>query len=174
MIGENRPMRVAMVCLGNICRSPMAASVARQLVAQAGAGGQITVESFGTAAYHEGGPADQRADAALERRGWPSGNHLARQLRAEDLSSLDLILCADRDNLANVRRLVRSAPAGTPRPRVELLRQYDPHAAVDDDEVADPYSGGAGEFEATLAIIERSCRSLLASLVTDSAPGTER
>lgn len=98
-------MDVAMVCLGNICRSPMAESVASALVHDAGLSDLVSVESFGTASYHVGERAHPQADAALRRRSWPAGHHRARHLERADLARLDLVLCADRANLADVRRL---------------------------------------------------------------------
>ncbi|HUY40405.1 MAG TPA: low molecular weight phosphotyrosine protein phosphatase, partial [Candidatus Dormibacteraeota bacterium] len=93
---DNDPVRVAMVCLGNICRSPMAAVVAGAMVEQAGLSGLVVVESFGTANYHAGELADPGALGALRRRGWPAGGHRARQLLPEHVVAADLVLCADR------------------------------------------------------------------------------
>jgi protein-tyrosine phosphatase len=152
-------MRIAMVCLGNICRSPMAASVAASLVSEAGLDAAVTVESYGTAGYHGGEPADRRADAALRRRGWPAGGHRARQLTAGDLRQLDLVLCADRDNLRAVRRL-----APEQADKVRLLRSFDPQAAPGDDEVPDPWGGDDAAFDEALTVIEVACRGLVREL----------
>ncbi|HTX01153.1 MAG TPA: low molecular weight protein-tyrosine-phosphatase [Acidimicrobiales bacterium] len=155
-------MRIAIVCLGNICRSPMAETVAATLVEKAGLAGSVRVESFGTAGYHIGDPADPRGDAALARGGWPPRRHKVRQLTAADVAGADLVLCADRANLAAVRRL---AGEGVGRSsKVRLLRSYDSLATPGDDEVPDPYHGADAEFDATLAIIERSCRRLVDDL----------
>ena len=148
-----------MVCLGNICRSPMAASVAASLVSEAGLDPAVTVESYGTAGYHGGEPADRRADAALRRRGWPAGGHRARQLTAGDLRQLDLVLCADRDNLRAVRRL-----APEQADKVRLLRSFDPQAAPGDDEVPDPWGGDDAAFDEALTVIEVACRGLVREL----------
>ncbi|MGC8462162.1 MAG: low molecular weight protein-tyrosine-phosphatase [Acidimicrobiales bacterium] len=102
-------MDVAMVCLGNICRSPMAEAVASALVREAGLSDLVSIESFGTASYHVGERAHPQAEAALRRRGWPVGDHRARNLRRRDLDRLDLVLCADRANLAEVHRVAGSA-----------------------------------------------------------------
>ena len=98
-----------MVCLGNICRSPMAEAVASALVRESGLSDLVSIESFGTASYHVGERAHPQAEAALRRRGWPVGDHRARNLRRRDLDRLDLVLCADRANLAEVRRVAGSA-----------------------------------------------------------------
>lgn len=114
-------MDVAMVCLGNICRSPMAESVASALVLEAGLADLVSVESFGTASYHVGERAHPQADAALRRRGWPAGHHRARHLQRRDLARLDLVLCADQANLADVCRL--AGPAGLTELAVADLRK---------------------------------------------------
>ena len=158
---QNGRMRVAMVCLGNICRSPMAAAVATAMAEDAGLGGEVVFESFGTAGYHEGECANPRADATLRRGGWPAGGHRARQLRPADLAAADLVLCADRSNLADVRRL---AGAGAGTAKVRLLRSYDPEASPGDDEVPDPWGGDDTDFDLTLALIEQACRGLVGEL----------
>jgi len=151
-----------MVCLGNICRSPMAEAVASAMVEQAGLAG-VVVESFGTAGYHAGERADPQADAALRRRGWPAGTHRARQIRPADLVALDLVLCADRANLAAVQRL---AGTGAGRPTIELLRSYDPDVIPGDDEIPDPWGGTDADFDRALDLIEQACRGLVGQLAS--------
>ena len=150
-------MRIAFVCLGNICRSPMAESVARAMLDHAGLADRVSVESFGTAGYHEGEAADPSADAALERRGWPSGRHRARRLRPTDLDDLDLILCADRSNRSDVLALGANAD------RVRLVRSYDPEAGPE-AAVPDPWGEDAAGFDRSLDMIERACRGLVDEL----------
>jgi protein-tyrosine phosphatase len=138
----------------------MAAGVAGAMIEQAGLLGLVVVESFGTAGYHAGERADPRAAAALLRGGWAAGSHRARRLRAADVAAADLVLCADRANLTEVRRL-----AGTDdESKVRLLRSYDPDATPADDEVPDPWGGDDSEFDRSLAIIERACRGLVGQL----------
>ncbi len=96
------------MCLGNICRSPMAAAVARGLIGEAGLGDRVAVESYGTAGYHIGERVDPRAEAALRRRVWTAAPHRARQLSIDDVKAADLLLCADRSNLHAVARLAAS------------------------------------------------------------------
>ena len=98
-------MVIAMVCLGNICRSPMAEAVARAMLDEAGLGAEISVESFGTAGYHRGEGAHPQADSALRRHGWPAGGHRARQITEQDVARADLVLCADHSTLREVQRI---------------------------------------------------------------------
>ncbi|MGP0006538.1 MAG: low molecular weight protein-tyrosine-phosphatase [Acidimicrobiales bacterium] len=158
---DNVGVRLAMVCLGNICRSPMAAAVAAAMIEQAGLSDDVTVESFGTAGYHAGEGIDPRAEAALLRGGWPSGGHRARRLGRDDIAAMDLVLCADRDNLADVRRL---AVCESDLGKIALLRSYDPDSFPGDDEVPDPWGSDDAEFDQVLALIEQACRGLVGQL----------
>lgn len=133
-------MRVAVVCLGNICRSPMAAAVLRHAVAEAGLTDAVEVVSAGTAGYHVGDPADPRARAALRRRGYDDA-HTARRFAAEDFAAVDLVLAMDGANVDDLRRL---APTPEDAAKVRLLRG--------EGEVPDPYYDDS--FEAALDLIE--------------------
>src|SRR5580658_6747743 len=154
-------MRIAMICLGNICRSPMAAAVAAAMLDEAGTG-SVTVESFGTAGYHSGERMDRRAEAALRRHGWPSEGHRARRLERNNVAEADLLLCADRANLANVRRL---AAPDTDLDKIVLLRSFDPTSHAGDDEVPDPWGGDDADFDESLTLIEQACRGLIEHLL---------
>lgn len=157
-------MHIGFVCLGNICRSPMAEAVARALLEQAGLSSEIAVESFGTASYHVGETADPSADAALARRGWPAGGHKARQITRADIDRLDLVLCADRANLADVMAL--AGPSADPA-RIRLLSSYDPSARPD-AAVPDPWGQDAAGFDRSLDLIEKACRGLVDELASRS------
>jgi protein-tyrosine phosphatase len=100
----------------------------------------------------------------LRRRGLTAAGHRARQLTAAEVAGADLVLCADRANLAAVRRLAPDAGD-----KVRLLREFDPAAGPGDDEVPDPYGGDDCDFEAALERIEAACQGLVASLVARSA-----
>lgn len=151
-----------MVCLGNICRSPMAASVATEMVARAGLAEQVQVESFGTAGYHQGERIYPGAGAALGRRGWPNQGHRARRLSPVALHAADLVLVADHANLADVLRLART---DEDRAKVRLLRSFDPASTAADQDVPDPWGGDNREFDNSLDLIEAACRGLVAHLV---------
>jgi protein-tyrosine phosphatase len=139
----------------------MAAAVAAAMIADAGLSESISVESFGTAGYHAGEGMDAGATAALRRDGWPLTPHRARRLDASDLERLDLVLCADRANLADVRRL--AGPQVDPA-KIRLLRSCDPDSPAGEDEVPDPWGGDGAAFDRALALIERAARGLVAEL----------
>jgi len=153
------PRSILMVCHGNICRSPMAAAVATALLEDAGLADRVSVASCGTSGYHRGERADPGAEAALRRRGWTAAGHRARQLTAADVAAADLVLCADRANLAAVRRLAPDAGD-----KVRLLRSFDPGATPGDDEVPDPYGGGDRDFDEALDRIVAACHGLVTEL----------
>ncbi|MCW7941987.1 protein tyrosine phosphatase [Streptomyces hygroscopicus] len=151
--------RVCFVCTGNICRSPMAESVFRARVAEAGLGGLVEVDSAGTGDWHEGDGADPRTVAVLEGNDYDSG-HVARQFQPSWFSRLDLVIALDSGHLKVLRRL---APTPEDAAKVRLLRSYDP-AADDDLDVPDPYYGGMDGFVACLGMVEAASQGLLAAV----------
>ena len=152
---SDRRIGVLFVCLGNICRSPLAEGVFRHVVREAGLEHRFEIDSAGTSAYHVGEPPDRRTAAVAERRGIVLDSR-ARQFRSEDLTRFDYVLAMDRSNLAAVERAARGTkPIG----EVRLLREFDPEAG-DDLEVPDPYYGEPQGFELVHDIVDRSCRHL--------------
>jgi protein-tyrosine phosphatase len=151
--------RVCFVCTGNICRSPMAESVFRARVAEAGLDGLVEIDSAGTGGWHEGDGADPRAVAVLEDHGYDSA-HTARQFQASWFSRLDLVIALDSGHLKALRRL---APTQEDVAKVRLLRTYDP-AAGDDLDVPDPYYGGMDGFGECLEMVEAASEGLLAAV----------
>ncbi|MET8560658.1 low molecular weight protein-tyrosine-phosphatase [Streptomyces flaveolus] len=151
--------RVCFVCTGNICRSPMAESVFRARVAEAGLEDLVTVDSAGTGGWHEGEPADPRTVSVLEEHGYDS-EHVARQFLPSWFTRLDLVVALDTGHLKALRRL---APTEEDARKIRLLRAYDP-AAGDDLDVPDPYYGGRGGFEECLEMVEAASTGLLAAV----------
>ncbi|KUO00361.1 low molecular weight protein-tyrosine-phosphatase [Streptomyces caeruleatus] len=151
--------RVCFVCTGNICRSPMAESVFRARVAEAGLDGRVEVDSAGTGGWHEGDPADPRTVSVLEENGYDSG-HTARQFQTSWFERVDLVIALDTGHLKALRRL---APTPEDVAKVRLLRSYDP-AAGDDLDVPDPYYGGRDGFEECLEMVEAASTGLLTAV----------
>jgi protein-tyrosine phosphatase len=154
--------RVCFVCTGNICRSPMAESVFRARVADAGLDGLVDVDSAGTGDWHEGENADPRTVRVLEEHGYDSG-HTARQFQASWFARLDLVIALDSGHLKALRLL---APTEEDAAKVRLLRSFDP-AAPDDLDVPDPYYGGRDGFEECLEMVEEASAGLLAAVRDD-------
>ncbi len=158
-VAPTAPIRVTFVCLGNICRSPMAASVCRYVIAETGLSDVVFVDSYGTGDWHVGQDADPRAIAALRRRGYDP-SHRARQITVADLDGYDLILGMDQANVSDLRAL---AGSGAARDRVLLARSFD-RAAPSEPEVPDPYYGTDADFDDALDLIEGAVAGLVAHL----------
>ncbi len=151
-------IRVLMVCLGNICRSPTAEAMLRRKVHEAGLDDRVEVDSAGTADYHVGSPPDRRAIAHGERRGLKLQHLRGRQVERADFDRFDHVLAMDEDNLMNLQRL---RPPGS-RARVALLLSYAPQAGA--REVPDPYGGGAEGFEQVLDLTAAAADGFIAAL----------
>ncbi|KAE9408242.1 phosphotyrosine protein phosphatase [Gymnopus androsaceus JB14] len=128
-------LRVLIVCLGNICRSPMGESVLRDVALKRGV--SIVVDSCGTAAYHAGEDPDGRTVSTCKKHNVPI-NHSARQIQTSDFTEFTHILAADESNLRNLERI---KPKNTTA-EVQLWGSY-----LDNKPIPDPYYGGMNGFE---------------------------
>jgi protein-tyrosine phosphatase len=156
--GDEQPVRVLFVCLGNICRSPTAEAVMRHHVATRGLERHVDVDSAGTGAWHTGDRPDERARAEAARRGIAMDSR-ARQVHVGDFEHFDLIVAMDRSNLADLRDL---AATDEHRSKLRLLREFDPAAAhASDLEVPDPYYGGSDGFADVFDLVDAACRGLV-------------
>lgn len=159
------PIRVLFVCLGNICRSPVAEGVFVHLCREAGVEARFHVDSAGTGSWHVGEAPDARVLEVASRRGISLRGH-ARSVRPEDLAEFDLILAMDRENLRNLEK-ERARFGGSAR--IALLREFDPEPPGDLD-VPDPYYGGPGGFDLVFEMVHRSCGALLEELLNPQNP----
>lgn len=150
-------LRILFVCLGNICRSPMAEGIFQHISGQDGSA-QYGVDSAGTEHWNVGAPPDDRARATLMLRGIDISDLRARQVTASDFETFDLLLAMDRENL---RHLDAMAPAGTSR-KVHLYLDYALGARGQD--VPDPYYGGAAGFDQVCDLVDRASHGLLRRL----------
>jgi protein-tyrosine phosphatase len=147
---------VLFVCLGNICRSPMAEGAFRKAAAEAGL--SVKIDSAGTGHWHVGSPPDPRAQECAAGAGIDISHLRARQLEARDYTSFTHILAMDHDNLATIRA---RAPSGTTA-RISLL--LDNVAGRENASVSDPYYGGEEHFEDTLADLMSAAEALVRKL----------
>ena len=158
-------MRLLTLCLGNICRSPMAEGALRARIEASPLRGRVEVDSAGTGGWHAGEPPDRRAIACARRHGVDIGGLRARQVRSRDFEDFDWLLCADADNLRDVRRL---APAQA-RGKVALLLDW--AGTVPGGEVPDPYYGGEEHFEEVWSLVDAAARAAVERLSSRTGSG---
>jgi protein-tyrosine phosphatase len=161
-------VRLLFVCLGNICRSPTAEGVMRELVREAGLEDAIELDSAGTGSWHVGSPPDARARDAARARGIALDGS-ARQVSRDDLDDFDLVIAMDHSNQRELRQLARSDEE---RAKIRLLREFDPASgargaggsAGEAADVPDPYYGAPGGFDEVLDLVQTACAGLLARI----------
>ena len=151
-------IRILFVCLGNICRSPTAEGVLREMLRAETPALDVAVDSAATANYHVGEPPDLRSQHAARLRGIDLAGLRARQVHPGDFSEFDFILAMDR---ANLRDLEAMRPPHS-RAKLKLFMEFAPQARS--DEVPDPYEGGPAGFETVLDLTEGAASGLIAAL----------
>lgn len=153
------PFRVIFVCTGNICRSPMAEAVFRDLAERSGLGSRIVSRSAGTGDWHLGERADHRTIDSLARRGYDGSQHRARQFTTASFAENDLVVALDRTHERILREWAHNEDE---EGKVTLLLAFDPEASSQD--VPDPYYAGAEMFDSVLGMIEAATRGLFRQL----------
>ncbi|MCJ2181611.1 low molecular weight phosphotyrosine protein phosphatase [Novosphingobium sp. 1949] len=149
-----RSPSVLFVCLGNICRSPLAEAALRDAAERAGMA--MTVDSAGTGNWHVGNPPDPRSRAEALRHGIDIGHYRARQVSRADFTRFDAIIAMDQQNLADLRRIEPAASHA----RLSLL--LDHVTGLEGRDVADPYYGGAEGFAVTWDQVTRAAETIVA------------
>lgn len=166
---EAKPFSVLFVCLGNICRSPAAEGVFRDLVRKRGYDSTFNIDSAGTINYHEGNLSDPRMRTAAKRRGVEITS-ISRPIRPSDFRDFDLILAMDKQNREDILEAFNRWKFREPLPedahkKVKLMCSY--CKKHDESEVPDPYYGGPQGFEKVLDLLEDACESLLDSILAE-------
>lgn len=150
--------KLLVVCMGNICRSPLASAVLQSAVQQRGLQDHVAVDSAGTHGGHQGELPDRRARELAAQRGYPAiQTDRARRVTDDDFAHFDLILAMDRDNL---QRLQERCPPE----HADKLHLFLAYAGLGDAEVPDPYYGPPAGFEVVLDLCERGAEGLLQRL----------
>ena len=148
-------IRVLFVCLGNICRSPMAEGVFGKLVEQAGLQNKITTDSAGTSGWHNGSPPDGRGQATMLATGIDISGQQSRQTQASDFTDFDYIMAMDRQNLNDLR----DACPTELQDKIVLMLDFAPDQPV--RQVPDPYYGTDDGFQKVLTLLNQSAKGLL-------------
>ena len=166
---KHRKIQILFVCLGNICRSPSAEAVMKQLVQQSGRADQFRIDSAGLIDYHEGEQADPRMRAHAIRRGYVLDS-ISRPVRTEDFFDFDLIIGMDNRNVDELRH---RAPGVETMQKVHQMTEFSRNRLY--DYVPDPYYSGAEGFELVLDLLEDACQGLLDACIpaldeTESTP----
>jgi protein-tyrosine phosphatase len=153
-------IKVLFVCLGNICRSPLAEGIFRQKTIDQGVNHLFYVDSAGTASYHIGALPDKRSREVAAKNGFEL-THKARAFSETDFNSFHYIVAMDKNNLNNIKRLMPDETES----KVLLMRHFDMMAK--DGEVPDPYYGDMKDFEHVYDILNRSCDVMLGHLMDE-------
>lgn len=151
-------IKVLMVCMGNICRSPLAHGHFEALVAAEGLSEWIRIDSAGTHAYHVGNPPDPRSQKTAQRHGLDLSQQRARQVKAADFDEFDYVIAMDQDNLA----ILHSQADEQQQQKIRLFLDYAPQ--LPEREVPDPYYGGADGFEHVYRLVDAASRGLLQAI----------
>ncbi|CAN7511286.1 low molecular weight protein-tyrosine-phosphatase [Rhizobium sp. LjRoot258] len=151
---------ILFVCMGNICRSPLAEGIFSHLVDAAGFADRFEIGSAGTGGWHQGEHPDQRSIATARGHGIEISRQRARRITTEDFSDFGLILAMDRTNIAELHRI---------RPEATNIHLFGDFALASGEDIPDPYYGGGDEFELVYARLFTGCRKLLETLGTDNA-----
>lgn len=159
--------RLLFVCLGNICRSPMAEGVFRRVAEDAGMLHLFEIDSAGMGDWHKGEAPDHRAQKAALSRGVDISGQAARKVELEDFDDFDLVLAMDGSNIEDLHDIAPHAA----RAKIRRFLDYAPHVGTQD--VPDPYYGGAEGFGHALDLIEAAAQGLLAEL-TKETTGTKK
>jgi protein-tyrosine phosphatase len=146
--------KILMVCLGNICRSPLAEGILQHKITEYGLDWQV--DSAGTGAWHAGEKPDRRSITTARARGIDITQQRARQLRSEDFDTFDHILVMDASNYQNVTRL---ADSDAQRDKVELIMNYAKPGM--NQQVPDPYYGGDNGFEEVFDMLDEACEAFI-------------
>lgn len=152
-------MDILFVCLGNICRSPMAEGIMRALFQRRGIEGRI--DSAGTADWNVGSHADARAIRTCQDHGVDISGHRARQVQESDISTFDLLVVMDGDNEKMLRRMMPPAPSS----RLVRIADFHPDSAV--TEITDPYHRDSEAFLETYRKLEQACERLATSIAAE-------
>lgn len=156
---DKQQASILLVCMGNICRSPMAEGVLRYRLAQRARDLAVEIDSAGTTGYHSGSPPDRRAQVAAARRGIDISGLAARRVEAEDFERFDFILAMDTENLEYLLDEAEPEHQG----KIRLFLDY--AAGSSGRDVPDPYYGGPIGFERVLDLIEEAVDGLVDELL---------
>ncbi len=151
---DNSKIKVLFVCLGNICRSPMAETIFRQIVEKNDKTDRFEIDSAGLLDYHKGEKADHRMRSHAQQHGY-SITHLSRPVSVEDLEYYDYVIGMDEQNIAGLESLARRETIDKIFRMTDFVKKFS-----DVKEIPDPYYGGNEGFEQVISLLEDGCQNL--------------
>lgn len=158
-MNKNTELKILFVCLGNICRSPLAEGVMNSIVLENNLANRVRIDSAGISGYHQGELPDSRMRMHAIRRGYELTSR-SRQVTIEDFYAFDLIIGMDDSNIDALKTL-----APSPQEQTKIYRMTDFCQNIPADHVPDPYYGGATGFEKVIDIIEDACQGVLLYII---------
>jgi protein-tyrosine phosphatase len=158
-MNDNSKINILFVCMGNICRSPTAQGVFRDLVQKQGLSDYIVTDSAGTIDYHAGSKPDRRARETALKRGLDLSDLRARQVSSEDFEHFDYVIAMDRSNYADLETICPPERED----RLHLFLDFAPQQPI--REVPDPYYGGAAGFDRVFDLVEEASKGLLEKIM---------
>ena len=159
-MSSQRSLKVLMICLGNICRSPTAHGVLSTLIERRKLHDFLEVDSAGTERWHLGETPDKRSISAAKDRGYDISNLIARQVSAVDFANFDYLLAMDRNNLRDLKGLCPEEYKG----KLCLLLEFGSLSEID---VPDPFYGEFSDFEFVLDVVENACEGFLEHVISN-------
>jgi protein-tyrosine phosphatase len=159
-MNNSERVKVLFVCMGNICRSPTAQGVFRDMVDRQGLSDYISTDSAGTIDYHAGSKPDRRARETAVKRGLDLSDLRARIVTSDDFEHFDYVIAMDRSNYSDLEAL---CPPGR-EDRLHMFLDFAPHQPV--REVPDPYYGGVAGFDRVFDLVEEASKGLLEKIVS--------
>ena len=163
-MSSDQTLKVLMICLGNICRSPTAQGVLSSLIINKNLESTITVDSAGTGSWHIGKTPDARSTLAASARGYDISKLTARRIEEADFAEFDYLLAMDKSNLCDLNRLCPEKYTH----KLELLLNFESSGRIS---VPDPYYGGSSGFEVVLDLIEDACKGYLDYIISKHGLG---
>lgn len=161
------PQKILFVCLGNICRSPAAEGIMNHLIQQSNLGDAIICDSAATSNYHTDAPPDRRMTAAALDQGIVLTSR-SRQVKTQDFRDFELILAMDRQNYEDLKAM---NPDPAAESKIRLICDYCTQHR--DQDIPDPYFGGASGFHYVIELLQDACQGLLESLTEPQAPTSQ-
>lgn len=161
-MNKNIELNILFVCLGNICRSPLAEGVMKDLIDKHGLDKKIKIDSAGISGYHQGELPNPRMQSHAKKRGYNLTSR-SRQVKVEDFDKFNYIIGMDDNNIDALNIL---APSPYEQKKIHRMTDFCQNILV--DHVPDPYYGGASGFESVLDIVEDACQGLLKYLINQN------